>query len=750
MTGLSRRTFLKATSLTITFSLAPFSPLAAQSPARVTLPGSLNGNRMLDGWLRINPDGSVTLFTGKVEFGQGILTALLQIVSDELDVDMHRITVISGHTGLTPNEGFTAGSLSVQDSGTALRVASAQARGLLLRAASARLRVAVGDLRVRDGTIASINGGNDARTSYWEVTTDSMLHLEASVDFALKPRHEYRVVGQSIQRRDIPGKVTGAEAYVQDMRLPGMVFGRVVRPSAPRAELLSIDEASVRRMPGVVTILRDGNFVAVAARREEEAIAAARALQASARWREPNDLPPSGADLFAHMKRQHTLDKVISDKQAAVTTDVTARMFEAEYTRPFLAHASIGPSCAVAQWSDGSLNVWSHSQGVFALRADLAKALRIAVGDVTVIHREGSGCYGHNGADDVALDAALLARALPGVPVKLQWMREDEFGWEPFGAPMIVKLRAAIDRAGKIVDWNHELWSYTHNARPNDPEGCNLLGSWHLQAPLVAGPARNIPQPSGGGDRNAIPLYTFAAQRITNHLLLNTPVRTSALRTLGAYGNVFALESFMDELANASGADPVEFRLRHLDDPRGRAVIERVANMCQWRSMSVLPTIKVTTGLLHGRGLGFAQYKNHAAYCAMVADLTVNAASGEIQLVRIWSAVDAGLVINPDGVRNQIEGGIIQSASWTLREAIDYDRGHILTRTWAQYPILRFPDIPSVKVELIERPEEPSMGVGEGALGPTVAAIANAFANATGKRLRDLPLTPERVQNVLR
>lgn len=749
MNGPTRRTFLKTASLTVAFSLSPLSFVGAQSPARATLPGSLNANRMLDGWLRINADGSVTIFTGKVEFGQGILTALTQIVSDELDVDLARLKVISGHTGLTPNEGFTAGSLSVQDSGTALRVASAQARGMLLQAASARLGVPVDDLRVRDGVITAAGAGSGARTTYWEVTTDTMLHDEAGASVKVKPCSEHRLVGQSVQRRDIPGKVTGADTYVQDMRLPAMVFGRVVRPSAPRALLLSVDETSVRRMPGVVAVLRDGNFLAVAARREEQAIAAARALQASARWQQPMDLPPSGAALFAHMKQQRTQDKVVSDKQGALPLVAAAQSLEAEYTRPFLAHASIGPSCAVAQWAGDKLDVWSHSQGVFALRADLAKALRVAIANITVMHREGSGCYGHNGADDVALDAALLARALPGVPVKLQWMREDEFGWEPLGAPMVVKLKAALDSNGKIVEWDHELWSFTHNARPNDPDGCNLLAAWHLQAPLAAGPARNIPQPSGGGDRNAIPLYTFARQRVANHLLLDTPVRTSALRTLGAYGNVFALESFVDELARAARADPVEFRLRHLDDPRGRAVIERVAKMCQWQRATLPGTPKSAAGRLHGRGLGFAQYKNHAAYCAMVVDLTVDATSGKIQLVRVWSAVDAGLVINPDGVRNQIEGGIIQSASWTIREAINHDTGRMLTRGWQDYPILRFPDIPSIQVELIDRPDQPSMGVGEGALGPTAAAIANAFADATGRRLRDLPLTPERVQKAM-
>ena len=747
----TRRGFLKAGSLTVAFSLAPFNPIAAQSAAQPVLPGSLNSNRMLDGWLRVNANGTVTVFTGKVELGQGILTALSQIVSDELDVDIKRLEVISGDTARTPNEGVTSGSLSIQDSGTALRFACAEARGLLLQSAAAKLGVVVTDLSVSDGAIAQ--AGAASGTSYWALAGDAVLKREASAKTAPKPSSQHRLIGQSLKRRDIPAKVTGGEAYVQDMRLAGMVFGRVVRASSPRARLLAVDEAAAKRMPGVVAVLRDGSFLAVAAQREEQAIAAAAALQASARWDAPADLPPAGAALFAYMKKQRMLDTIVSEKKdpagaTAATTAPASRVFEAEFTRPYQAHASIGPSCAVAQWSDGKLRIWCHSQGVFPLRGDLAKALRTSEDNITVMHREGSGCYGHNGADDVALDAALLARALPGVPVKLQWMRGDEFGWEPLGSPMVMKLKASLDAAGKVIDWNHELWSYTHSTRPYDPDGCNLLAAWQLQNPLPAGPSRNIAQPAGGSDRNAIPLYVFSTQKITNHLLLDQPIRTSALRTLGAYANVFALESFMDELAAAAGVDPLEFRLRHLTDPRARAVIERAAAMAQWRG-GAAPVSKPAGDVLKGRGIGFAKYKNLAVYCAVIVDVAVDAGSGAIRVERAWSAADAGLVINPDGLRNQIEGGIVQSTSWTLHEAMANDASVKTTRNWNDYPILRFPQVPVVQVELINRPEERPLGVGEGAQGPTVAAIANAFANATGQRLRDLPLTPERVKQAL-
>ncbi len=746
----TRRTFLKTGSLTVAFSLSPFIPVAAQAPAQAVLPGSLNRNRMLDGWLRINANGTVTMFTGKVELGQGILTALTQIVSDELDVDIKRLEVVSGNTALTPNEGVTAGSQSVEDSGTALRFACAEARGLLLQAAASKLGVATADLSVSDGSISRTNASSGARTSYWELIDQTILKREASAKTLPKPSSQHRLIGQSLQRRDIPAKVTGAQAFVQDMRLPNMVHGRVVLPSAPRAKLLSVDEAAIRRMPGVVAVLRDGNFLAVAAEREEQAIAAARAMKSSARWEEPGDLPPVGAGLFAHMKKQRTSDSVVSEKKALADTPAAARTLTATYTRPYQAHASIGPSCALAQWNDDKLRVWCHSQSVFPLRIDLGKALRMPPEKITVSHHEGSGCYGHNGADDVALDAALLARAVPGKPVRLQWMSEDEFGWEPPGPPMVIELKGSLDAAGRVVDWNHELWSYTHVTRPGfDRVGVNLTAAWLINNPLPAGPAINLPQPSGGSDRNALPLYVFPQQKVTNHLLLDTPIRTSALRGLGAYPNVFALESFMDEMAAAAGTDPIEFRLKHLTDTRARAVIERTASIAKWQSAAAANQPKAIGGVLKGRGIGFAKYKNLACYCAVIVDIAVDTRSGVVRIEKAWSTTEAGLIINPDGLRNQIEGGIIQSASWTLFESMKNDSKRKLTLSWADYPIMRFPDVPDLQVELINRPDERSLGAGEGSQGPTVAAIANAFANATGRRLRDLPFTPERVKQAL-
>ena len=729
-----RRRLLKGTVLSIGFS---FAPAFGQAPAPARLPGSLNTNRMLDAWLAINADGSVLIKTGKVELGQGILTALVQIAADELDVAPQRIRVVSGDTALTPNEGVTSGSLSIQDSGTALRHACAQARELLFQAAATRLGVRTAALSVDDGVVSNPAG---QKVAYWELAPPDLLKREASARAWLKPAADLKVVGREMKRRDIPPKVSGGAAYVHDMRLPGMLFGRAVRPPSPRGRLSGFDESAVRRLPGVVALVRDGSFLAVACEREEQAIAAAQAMRKAAKWEEKADLPPAGAALFERMKTARSVDSVVGSKEGP-PPPASARTLEAHYTRPFQSHGSIGPSCAVAQWKDGRLEVWTHSQGVFPLRGDLAKALRVAESAIVVHHREGSGCYGHNGADDVALDAALVARAVQGRPVKLQWMREDEFGWEPYGSAMAIRLKAALDDAGKVADWEHELWSHTHSTRPYDPGGCNLLAAWHLAEPVAPAPARNIPQPAGGSDRNAIPLYAFGRHKVVNHLLPDMPVRVSALRTLGAYANVFALESFMDELAALAGADPVAFRLAHLTDPRAREVVSATAAMAKWQAGAKGDGTR-------GRGIGFAKYKNLVVYCAVIAEVTVDAASGNVRVERTWSAVDAGLIVNPDGIRNQIEGGIIQSASWTLREAMKYDATRMLTRTWNDYPILRMNEVPAVEVQLINRPDAPSLGVGEGSHGPTAAAIANAVFHATGKRVRDLPLSPERLKAV--
>ena len=740
----SRRAFLKTSgALVIAFSLNSNS-FSQAAPAR--LPGSLNGNRMLNAWLRVDPDGSVTIFSGKIELGQGIGTALAQIAADELDVELKRVKMVHGDTALTPNEGQTAGSQSVQDSGTAVRFACAEAREILLSAAAAKLGVPASELKISDGTIT----GSSGETTYWTLAGEIDLKKEASGTAKPKPAADHKWVGKSIPRRDIPKKFTGGAAYVQDIRLPRMVFGRVVRPPSPGANLVSVNENEIRRMPGVVAVVRDGDFLAVAAEREEQAIKARAALVKSAVWKESATLPPSGDALYDHMVSLGVPAQTMADKSSA-TAAPAAKALEARYTRPFQAHGSIGPSCAVAQWNGDKLHVWTHSQGVYPLRGDLANVFGLEPSAVRCTHAEGAGCYGHNGADDVALDAALLARATAGRPVKLQWMRDDEFMWEPYGSAMVMKLGAALDAQGNIVGWSHELWSHPHSRRPGQSKGSHTLAARHLEKPVGAEPVGDVPLPAGGADRNAIPPYDIPNVKVAKHFIVQSPLRTSALRTLGGYANVFALESFMDELAVQAGADPVEFRLRHLKDPRGRAVIEAAASRAGWRPASGTASNPASNPTARGdgsSGWGFAysKYKNLACYCALAAEVVVERKTGQVRVKRVVSAVDVGQVVNPDGVINQIEGGIIQSASWTLKEAVSFDRTSVTTRSWADYPILRFEEVPQVEVVILNQPNQPFLGVGEGSQGPAAAAIGNAIANATGKRLRDLPFVPARVK----
>jgi nicotinate dehydrogenase subunit B len=738
--SISRRDFLKASgALVVAFQLRP-EIAAAQAP----LPGSLGGNRMLSAWLRIEPSGAVTIFTGKIELGQGIGTALSQIAADELDVDLKRIEIVHGDTALTPNEGQTAGSLSVEQSGTALRYACAEARQILVSAAAVKLAAPASDLKVLDGTVSGPGG----TTTYWELVSDANFKREATATAKPKSPAEHKWVGKSVARRDIPKKFTGGAAYVQDIRMPGMLFGRVVRPPSPGAQLISVDDAAVQRMTGVVAVVRDGSFLAVAAVREEQAIKAREALKKSAAWKESATLPPSGDALYDHMVALGVPGQTMVEKTSA-TSAPAAKTLEARYTRPFQAHGSIGPSCAIAQWNEEKLHVWTHSQGVYPLRGDLANVFGIEPSAVRCTHAEGAGCYGHNGADDVALDAALLARATGGRPVKLQWMRDDEFMWEPYGSAMVMKLGGALDAQGNIVNWSHELWSHPHSKRPGQSKGSHTLAARHLEKPVGAVPVGDVPLPSGGSDRNSIPQYEVPNLKVTKHFIVDSPLRTSALRTLGGYANVFAAESFVDELAAAAGADPVEFRLRHLKDPRARAVIEAVAQRAGWQPGFRVDGAERRGDVLHGRGFAYSRYKNLGCYVALVADVSVERKSGRVRVTRAVAAVDVGQIVNPDGVVNQIEGGIIQSTSWTLKEEVKFDATRVKTRSWADYPIVRFDEVPEIEVVLLNRPEERFLGVGEGAQGPAAAAIANAIAHATGRRLRALPFTPERMKLAL-
>jgi CO/xanthine dehydrogenase Mo-binding subunit len=515
-----------------------------------------------------------------------------------------------------------------------------------------------------------------------------------------------------------------------------MWYGWVIRPTGPAATLAGLGDPP---LPDSVVTVRDGSFLGVVAPADRTAAAAARAVAGAARWDVIPALPDE-RDLKGFLLAAPAQAVTVDERQDEAAAASVARTLEAEFTRPFLAHASMAPSCAIARWDGPEVTVWSHSQGVFALRGAIAAGLGLDVGQVTVNHVEGAGAYGHNGADDVALDAVLLARAVPGHPVRVLWSREDEMGWAPLGSAMLARLSAGLDAGGRIATWRQDVWSNGFIGRPGSGGEPRLLAFAHLAGGRPMSPAPDGP-PTGamGSTRNAVPGYDIPGRVIVRHRLLSMPIRTSSLRSLGAFLNVFAIESFMDELAAAAGADPVEFRLAHLTDPRARRVIEQAAQMSGWAGRGGL-------GDGAGLGLGYARYKGVAGYCAAVARAE---AETDVRVSDVWVAVDVGRVINPDGVINQVEGGAVQSASWTLRERVSFDRTRVTSVNWDTYPILRFTEVPQVEVAIVAAPDQPETGAGEVAQGPVAAAIGNAVADAVGVRVRDLPLTREQVARAI-
>lgn len=704
--------------------------MSAAAGAGAYLSPSLVRTPRLSRWLAIEAGGSVAARTGKVELGQGIVTALAQIVADELDVAVDRVRMVPASTDSGPDEGSTSGSRSIQDSGAALRQACAEARSILLQAAAHVLAADVADLRVDDGEIVAPDGG---RTSYWELVAPGLLDRDASGEASPKPAEVRRLIGANVPRLDLPDKVAGRACFIQDMALPGQLFGRVVRPPSPAATLDDVD-VQAASMPGVLVVVRDGSFLGIVADGEDVAAAAARALHANARWRERASLPDED-DLESYLRSEASESFVALERASAADARTAVRTASATFSRPFLAHASIAPSCGVARWDGDDVSIWTHSQGIFGLRAAVASALDIAESCIAVHHVQSAGCYGHNGADDAAFDAVLLARHTPGRPVHVLWSREDELTWAPFGSAMVVDLSAGLNADGRIVSWRHEVWSHGHTSRPGHAGTPGLLAAAHRAGGDALAPASDPPVNRGAGiTRNAVPPYNIPDLHVVGHRLLTAALRCSALRTLGAHANVFAAESFMDELAGIARADPVEYRLAHLQDPRSRAVIEAVARRSGWS--------EPRSGERTGRGIAFARYKGSSAYCAAVAEVE---ADRDVRLWRLALAVDVGAAVNPDGVLNQVEGGAIQAASWTLKERVRFDRTRITSFSWETYPILRFTEAPAIEIELIDRPDEPSLGVGEAVLGPTAAAIANAVTNVVGVRVRNLPLSRENV-----
>lgn len=716
------------------------------------LPFTLRQTPQLDRWLTFNEDGTVTVCTGKVELGQGIKTAIAVICAEELDIDLKSIRVQSGDTEAAPNEFMTAGSGSIEASGAAVRQVCAEARQFLIKKASQELALPIGNLTVENGIIRNIDGNESI--SYWQLMLHTNFNVSATGEAQAKAFADHSKVGRRTQRIDLADKVTGKPVYIQDMVLDNMVHGRILRPPGYHFRFKSLDQDGIRTMPGVIDLVIDGSFIGIIAEEEFQAVNALERMQQITEWEHHAELPDQATlhDFLAE-NASHSLPVIDGTPVEQpvpdfIVAESASKTVKATYTKPFHMHGSIGPSAAVALWQKEKgrrqkLTVWSHSQGPFVVRGAMAQVLKIADEDIRVIHRENAGCYGHNGADDAAMDAALLARAVPGKPLLLKWTRQDEHSWEPYSPAMVMKVQADLQPDGHIAAWNYDVYSNTHGGRPVPRAGgSQFIAAWHKSDPVNRPEARPGKGNHSGIHRNADPYYDLPQKRVIKHLVKEAPLRTSSTRGLGAYGNLFAIESFMDELAHAAAIDPIDFRLMHLTDERAIAVINAARDKA-----NSFDLVRDDNPLLSwGRGMAFSRYKNSKCYAAVSVDLTVNQQTSEISLIHTVIVGDAGQIIDPDGLSNQLEGGFIQAASWTLKEQVFYDAKGITSRDWDSYPILTFPEIPTVDVILLDHPELPSLGAGEATQGPASAAIANAVFDAVGLRIRAVPFTPERLK----
>ncbi len=712
--------------------------------ALLQAPGTLlvlrGGPEDLQVFIAVADDGSVTAFNGHVDLGTGIATALSQIVAEELDVPLHRVTTVLGHTGRTPNQGATIASETIQVAAVPLRRAAATARHALVARAAGLLDAAPDTLAVAAGVVG-VPGGN-RHVSYGELVAGQRIRVVLDEAAALKPVAEHRIVGQSVPRIDIPAKATGEFTYVHDVRVPGMLHGRVVRPPYAGLDagpfvgnsLLAVDEASVAGVPGLVAVVVIRDFVGVVAEREEHAIQAARQLKVS--WRGGGALPDLERPEQA-LRAQPSRPRVLLDRgdvEGAIAGAATP--MPRTYVWPYQMHGSIGPSCAVADHGAAGLTVWSGTQNPHMLRADLARLLDMPEHRIEVTRHEAAGCYGRNCADDVSADAALLSRAA-GRPVRVQLSREQEHAWEPKGAAQVMDVRGGLDDTGSVAGYDFAT-RYPSNGAPT-------------LALLLTGAVAPVPEVSEMGDRTAVPPYAYAALRVTVHDMAPV-VRASWLRGVSALPNSFAHESWIDECATEARTDPIEYRLRHLLDERGAALVRAVAERAGWTPRFAPGSGSGEGDLLYGRGFAYAVYVHGrfpgtaAAWSAWVADVAVNRRTGEVAVTKVTAGQDTGMMVNPAGVRHQIHGNVIQSTSRALVEQVRFDQTAVTSREWGAYPILTFPQVPAVDVVLMPRQDMAPLGAGESASVPSAAAIANAVFDATGVRFREMPLTPERVR----
>ncbi|OLE39450.1 MAG: isoquinoline 1-oxidoreductase [Candidatus Rokubacteria bacterium 13_1_20CM_2_70_7] len=733
----TRRDFIKTSgALIVGFSLAgPMSAARGQTAGAGGKPVALDE---VDSFLAIVPDGTVNVYTGKVDLGTGTRTALRQIAAEELDVPFERINLVEGDTALTPDQGPTWGSLTIQVGGVQIRQAAATARKALVELASKRLGAPASDLEVKYGVVRA-KADPTRSASYSELIGDQEFHLKVDKSARVKDPASYTIVGKPVPRVDIPAKVTGEWTYMQDVRVPGMLHGRVVRPPALGAQLSSVDESSVSGIKGLVKVVRVGNFLAVVAETEWAAIKAAEGLKAT--WSPWEGLPDM--DQLYQVVRQTPVakDEVtvnVGDAKSALAS--AAKTVSATYEFAIHTHGSIGPSCAIADVRDGKLTVWSASQAPHWLRRDLATMLGISPSAIHVIYRDGAGCYGRNGHEDAAADAALLSREV-GRPVRVQWMRHDEHGWDPKGPPTLAELRGGLDASGNVIAWQSEFWI--------PKVGAITEGVPMLAATLGGLPYKDNINP-GNIFQNSAPPYAFPNAHAVCHRLETTPFRPSWIRTPGRLQNTYVNEAFLDELAAAAGADPVEFRLRHLKDLRGIEVLQAAVRRAKWDTRPSPKKSAASPPVATGRGVTYCKYENVRTYVAAVAEVEVERRSGVIRVKRVVVAHDCGQIINPDGVRAQIEGNVVQTVSRTLKEELKWNRSRVTSVDWVTYPILTFPEVPEIDIELINRPNDPPWGAGEPTAAIVPSAISNAVFDAIGVRLRTVPYTPERVKAAIR
>jgi nicotinate dehydrogenase subunit B len=727
---IARREFLKSSgALVVGFALMPSAALGQTAAAGKSLAAD-----QVDSFLVITRDGGVTLYSGKVDIGTGTRAAYRQIVAEELDVSVERIAMIEGDTALCPDQGGTGGSTGIVNGGMQIRHAAATARQALLALAATRLSVAPGDLTTSEGILRSADGRS---VGYGELIGDRRFDVKLDAKAPLKNPDNYQYVGQPVARPDLPAKLTGRHTYMQDFRVPGMLHARVIRPHAVGATLTGVDEGSIAGIPGA-RIIRIKDFIAVIADHEWNAIRAARALKL--RWAGGGGLP--GSD---HVSASIRVSEVARDEELIRTGDSdtalrnAARKFTASYEWPAQSHASMGPSCAVADYKPDGLTVWCSSQGTHGLRRNLARDLGIPAAQVRVIYMDGAGSYGSNGSDDAAADAALISRALQQ-PVRVQWMREDEHGFDPKGPPQLLDLTAALDANGNIAAWETKAWL---------PENTPNLRSRPMLAFLAAG----IPQPVGQSvaqvQGNAYPSYDLPNMSATVHWLKTTPLRPSNLRAPGKPGNSYAVECFIDELAAAAKRDPLEFRLAHLQDQTAIAILKHIAERMNWQPRPSPNSAAPRAVESLGRGVAYVHYKHTDNRLGLGIEVAVNRATGRVRVTRAVCVYEAGLMINPDAVRAQVEGNILQAISRTLHEEVLFDDNGVTSTDWRSYPILTFPEVPALEVELIGSVHDKPLGAGEAASAPVPAAIGNAVFDAIGVRLRKVPLTATRVRDAL-